>query len=795
MNLALVTINVYNKYSGDYMQEQYKDKELLIICPTDEKMKILNKLKEENSIYDIKFMTIEEFKSNYFFSYDEKAIYYLMKKYSYNIDVCKVYLNNLYPIDIAKNYKSTKLQFLKSIKQELIENNLLYFNPSFKKYLEKKTIIIKNYYKLEKYLDEILNNKIELETKYELKSIIEYKTMEEEINGVCLEIIDLIKNNIPLNKIFLTNITTDYNYSLKKIFSYYNIPINIDMNYSLYSTKIVKDYLLTNELDLTNLSKLPITKKLVNIVNSLSFLDSDDPLYKTILIDKLKNTELSSKKIKDAINIKNLYNQSFADDEYVFVLGFNQDILPKMVKDESFINDSIKDEVKLYKTDYLNTRNKAVTTKVLSNIKNLYLSYKLETPFKNFYKSSLINDLNLEITSPKEDKLTFTNKYNKIRLGEALDLYKLYNTKSDNLKTLLTHYNIPYNTYSNHFSKIDNNNYLNYLDNNLRLSYTSLNSYSECKFKYYIKYILKLDPFVDTFQSYIGQMYHKILSLYKKTNFNFLDEYNKYLEKRELSLKEKVLLIRLKKELLELIDLLNKQELITGYNDSLYEKKIDLSLSKKINVIFTGTIDKIMYYKKIEDTYFSIIDYKSGSVDTNIELMKYGLHMQLPVYLYLIHYSKVFANPIFTGIYYQNILFPYPNYEGKDISLLKQERIKLQGYSIEDPSIIERFDSTMEKSELIKSMAYTEEKGFSRYSKVINDDTLYELVKYTKNYISKETDEIIEGDFFINPKYYDGENISCKFCSFRDLCYMKERDIKYLDKVDNLDFLGGDNNA
>lgn len=771
------------------------EKELLIICPTEEKNKILNKLQEQTKLYNIKFMSIEEFKSNYFFSYDEKAIYYLMKKYSYNIDVCKVYLNNLYVIDVDKIYKSEKLNFLRKIKQELINKDLLYFNNSFKKYINRKTIIVKNYYKLEKYLDNILDKKTPLEKNYELKSIKEYQTMEEEINGVCLEIIKLLKKNVPLNKIYLTNIQDDYNYSIKKIFSYYNIPINIDMNYSLYSTKIVKDYLKENKIDLENPKDYTITKQLIEIINSLSFLDNKDPIYKKILIDKLKNKKLSSKKLKNAVNIKNLYNESFEDDEYVFVLGFNQDILPKMVKDEEFISDSIKDEIDLYKTEYLNSRNKEVTIKILSNIKNLYLSYKLETPFKSFYKSSLITDLNLEILKDNEDNLEFSNIYNKIRLGEKLDLYKLYNTKSDDLKILLTHYNIPYNCYSNDFNKINNNDYLNYINNSLKLSYTSLNSYSECRFKYYIKYVLKLDPFTDTFPSYIGQMYHRILSLYKKTNFNFEEEYKKYLEKRDLSLKEKILLIRLKKELLELISELKKQELLTGYNDNLYEKKLNINLDKKIDVIFTGTIDKIMYYKKIEDTYFSIVDYKSGSIDTNIEMIKYGLHMQLPAYLYLIHYSNIFSNPIFTGIYYQNILFSYPNFELGDIDKIKQDRIKLQGYSIEDPSIMERFDSTIEKSELIKSMSYSDEKGFSRYSKVINDDTLYDLVKYTKNYISKETDDIIDGDFSIDPKYYDGENISCKFCEYKDLCYMKEKNLKYLDKVSDLDFLGGDNNA
>lgn len=794
--LAQLELKVYNSYSGDDMLEKYKNEELLIICPTEEKMKILTNLQNDKNIYNIKFMTIEEFKNNYFFSYDEKTIYYLMNKYNYNIDVCKVYLNNMYPIDISKSYKSEKLQFLNNLKQELINNKLLYFNNTFKNYIKNKKIVIKNYSNLDKYIEEILGKyEIEILNKNTLEVITEYKTMEEEISNTCIQIIKLINKGIPLEKIYLTNITTDYNYSIKKIFSYYNIPINIDMDNSLYATKTIKDFLQNGTIDLENIDKSLINKKLISILNDLSFIDKDDKLYQTILIDKLKNTKLSSKKIKNAINIKNLYNETFDDDEYVFVLGFNQDILPKMVKDESFITDDIKDELSLYKTDELNERGKKTTIQILSNIKNLYLSYKLETPFKSFYKSSLITDMNLKITYPEEENYIYSNLYNKLRLGEKIDLYYLYNEQDESLKKLLTHYNIPYNTYSNQFNGIDNKNYLNYQNNSLRLSYTSLNSYNECKFKYYIKYVLKLDPSTDSFSSYIGSMYHKILSLYRKTNFDFEKEYNKYLETRELSLKEKILLIRLKKELLELIELLKKQELITGYNNELYEKKIDINLEKDIEVVFTGTIDKIMYYKKIEDTYFSIIDYKTGTIDTKIEPIKYGLHMQLPVYLYLIHYSKVFENPIFTGIYYQNILFSYPNYEQKDIEDIKKERIKLDGYSTEIKEILEVFDSTMEKSELIKSMAYTSEKGFSHYSKVLNDDTLYDLVKYTKNHISTTTDSIIEGDFEVNPKYYDKENISCKFCTYKDLCFMKEQDVNYLERVDNLDFLGGDNNA
>lgn len=765
----------------------------LIICPNATKLKILNEQIEENTLYNIKFMTKEEFKNNYYFSYDDSALFYLMKKYNYNLDVAKVYLKNLYVIDENKEYKNHKLKFLKELKLELLKENLLVTNPNFKKYIANKNIITKNYYDLEKYEEEMLNTKIEIPKSTLTAKVVECKTIEEEVNYVCLKILDLINSGVDINKIFITNYSNDYYYIMNRLFKYYNIPINLDPKESIYSTKVVSDYLKTKELDLEDKNKSIINRKLINVLSSISMLDEESKEYQTILLDKLKNTYLSIKKKVNAINIKDLYQDIFEDDDHVFVLGFNQDILPKMEKDISYINDSIKDEVLLYRTSYINKRNKEALTYILSTIKNLYLSYKLSSPFSSFYKSSLITDLGLEIITPDIDTFNKSNLYNKLRLAEKLDLYHLYGEKQVGLEKLYSHYEIPYNTYSNKYTGINNDTYLTHLPYPLKLSYTSLNSYNECSFKYYIKYVLKLDKYEDTFQAFIGSLYHDILSLFLKTNFNFEEEYQKYLERRELSLKERLLLIRIKKDLLHLIDTLKKQQLLTGYDDALYEKKIDVPLDKKVSVVFTGAIDKIMYYQKIEDTYFTIVDYKTGTIDTHIEPMKYGLHMQLPVYLYLIHYSKVFNNPIFTGIYYQNIMFQYPTWtDKKDKEQIYKDNLMLQGYSTEDTSILARFDSTYEKSEYIKSMSYTDEKGFGTYAKVMNNDTLYNLVEYTKNHISEKTDSILNSEFNINPKVYAGKNIACEFCQYKDLCYMKEPDQVYYDKVDDLSFLGGE---
>jgi len=79
---------------------------------------------------------------------------------------------------------------------------------------------------------------------------------------------------------------------------------------------------------------------------------------------------------------------------------------------------------------------------------------------------------------------------------------------------------------------------------------------------------------------------------------------------------------------------------------------------KEVTEILSDLVKQQVILKN-NNTYFSIIDYKTGSIDTHIEAMKYGLHMQLPIYLYLINKTNIFNNPVFTGIYYQNILFNY----------------------------------------------------------------------------------------------------------------------------------------
>lgn len=772
--------------------EKYQDKEILMITPNEEKLNILDKFTNQNKLYNIKFMTIEEFQKNYFFDYDERAVSYLMDKYNFQIDVAGIYLKNLYLIDLEKTYHHSKLKKLKQIKEELLESNLICEYPYFKEYLKNKTIIVKNYPELELFLKNILDKYQTVYSTNEKKKITtkvkHFSTMEEEIVGTAIDIIKLINKGIPINKIFVANLEDDYFYLTKKIFSYFNIPINLKEKNSIYGTKTVLDFLKTGNIDLNNSSI--VTKKLVDVLNSLVEI-KDTNSYKEILKKKLKNTYLDNKSYNNAVNIVDIEKRSINDDEYVFLLGLNQDHFPKTYKDEDFITDNMKDEVELFLTKDKNIRKRESILRILSNIKNLSLSYKDESSFQEYYPSSLIEEESLEVVDINNEDFGYSNIYNKLILCEHLDLNRKYKTESKLLHTLLNHYqDIPYNTYDNKFTGINEKELLNYVRNPFTLSYTSMNSYNLCHFKYYIKNILKLDPFQDSFAALIGNLYHQLLSLMKEEYFNFEREWDKFLEDKELTVSEEFFLKQLKDELKELMKTINEQEEYTEFDKSYFEKKLNVIFERAIIINFTGTIDKLMTLKNVDDTYFSIVDYKTGGVDTSLLNMAYGINMQLPIYLYLVSRSNLFESPIFTGMYFQKILQPKPSFDNKrDVEFQKKDKLKLIGYSTDNKDILEKFDNNYENSLWIKGLKVKKDGDFTSTSKVLSADDVYNILKYTDKVINNSIDGILNADFSINPKIIDKKNLACKFCSYRDICFVKEKDYVYLDKKEDLSFL------
>jgi len=83
-------------------------------------------------------------------------------------------------------------------------------------------------------------------------------------------------------------------------------------------------------------------------------------------------------------------------------------------------------------------------------------------------------------------------------------------------------------------------------------------------------------------------------------------------------------------------------------------------------------------------------------------------------------------------------------------------------------------------------------KGFYSYAKVLSKSEIDKLTDIVDKNINNAIDGITNASFDINPKRIGNTNLGCEFCSYKDLCYMNEKNIVNLEEHTNLDFLGCD---
>ena len=733
-----------------------------IICPDNIKKQILEQISNEKKIINLKFYTLNEFKKAYFGTYKVEAIYYLMKKYNYKYDVALTHLDNYY--------------FDSELKEELEENELI-----IKEKININKIIIIGYNKIDKnLLDEITKYDYEIieekEQNYKNK-VYEFNTMEEEINFIIKKIIDLQKT-IDLNDICLVNVGSEYINDIERLFKFNNIPINLNIKKSIYGTTVVKNFLKNlKENKEIILENDEISKLIVKIVNKYAFRKIDDTIIECIEAE-IKKTYLKNAILDCAINLVSI--DEIDDSKYYFVLGFNEGILPKPYIDEDYYSDKLKEKMGILTSVEKNILDKKLVINKISR-KNVILSCRLKDGIKDLYPSSIIEELNLEVIKEKFSNYN-SNLYNKLVLGKKLDNLIKYNEVDDELNLLYSNYiDINYLTYSNKFTGINNNLFTKFINNKLLLSYSSIDDYNKCGFRYYISNILKLDEYNETFIAYIGNLFHYILSIYNNDNFDFELEFNKFINNKELNNKEKFFIKKLKKDLIFIINVLKQYEEYSELNKSLYEEKIYVNKDANIKVTFMGVVDRIMYKEENNKTYIAIIDYKTGNPDINLDYSIYGLNMQLPIYLYLIKNSKI-KNPEFIGFYLDKLIHNKPKYN-EDIL----KKYKLEGYTIDNENLISIFDKTYMDSKMIKNMKITSN-GFSSYAKTISKNQIDKLIELVDKKIDEARDNILSCNFKINPKRIDNELVGCKYCKYKDVCFMKEEDIVDLKKIKFEDF-------
>lgn len=770
------------------MLEQIDFNHSLIICPDDLKRKLLEYFYNEKKLFDVKFMDLQEYRKNICFDYDIRAIRYLKDNYNLSIANAREVLDNLCYVESGKEYGNEKLNSLSAIRKQLEDNYLLIYNPLFNKAIRDRKIYVCGYGKLKDEDRKITDGEV-IEYEYNEKKyqISTFEDIEKEVGYLYDSIYKLIsEKNVDINKIFVLGNVTDYESYFRRFNEYYGFTIEVHDDERFIGTKKALDFI--EDLDIKNkeelFEKYKDDERIINVLNRYPGYELKE--IKDFIISDLKKIRTDNELYRNTVKCEKMFTD-FEDDEYVFLIGFN-DQIPSLKRDTDYLSDNNKKQLDLTISEDENALIRYNARAYLSGINNLHISFSEKSPFKKYNLSNLFNENEYELIKVEEN-YDISEAYNRLRYGSMLDRLYRYNDQDEKLSSLYeTYRDNDYLEYDNSFNGLSNDQ-INAIDN-VRLSYSSMDKFFKCQFAYYIENILGLKNQEETFYTKTGTLCHEVLKdLYEDKNFDFESSWQNNIKKlsKDQSFcedeKEEFFTGRIKEELKKDIEILKHQR-----QDSMLDKQMCEKLFKnEINdrVSFVGFIDKVMYYEGKNEIVANVIDYKTGTVaKINEKLMPYGMSLQLPSYMYLLRKDNPFTKKIaFGGFYLQHLINSEIKYdENKDLSEIKKESMKLDGYTTADPDRLSICDFTAAEgvSQNIRGLKLKKDGSFYAYSKVLDDEEMDGMVKLVEGKIDEAKDAILKGEFKINPKEIDNRNESCGYCPYGMICFKRYSDLVYI---------------
>lgn len=762
-------------------------KEGFIICDNNTKKRII---KEEKKFKNYIFLSFNELKNKIYGCCDKESVVVLMNDYSLSYDLALEYIKYIPHVDDVC-YNDMKLDSIVSAKNHLISLGLFKRDEFFMYRLRQFPLTfiepIDNVeYKKIKEIVEKYTQVFEYEiAKKQYKNVVySYNTITDEVLGVCSKIVDLIKQGVSKDNIHILNMNSDYEYEFKRIAKNFNLPI------SYTSSK--------------NISYLPISKLFLSSLNEcatftevLAKLPKDDKYYSVIfnLIDSYNLTDmipascysLAKELLKNCNVIEDIYDEMitldefdyYTDDDYVFYLGLNLGLAPRVYKDDGYLNDFELSKISLMRSIDKNKYEKNKLYNILTTVKNLIPSFKKNAAGTSCEMANCINELKLEVVeqnisfgySMVEDKLylaTLLSKYQKYKdFNDYLGIYDISSLK--------------YQSFDNKYKGIKKELLDDFYEKKpLKLSYSSIKTYFQCPFHYYADRVLGLDEFESGMAARLGTFSHAVLEDSYNNDFNFDESINKNMNECAVDFKDKFFFNVMKGVLSNLITFNKEHEKISSLDK--VERECHIT-SIGDGYIFEGFIDKLLYKEINNEIYAAIIDYKTGKDIVSLDNVSDGFHLQLPSYMYLLSKYEPFKDKKINiiGIYLQKVnIIALDN----TISIEEQRNksFRLQGYSNKDRSLLALLDPNYYSSDYIQSMMTLKSGEFGRFSKIISNDEINDMIILVDDLINKASIDIHNGEFSISPKKIDGVNQSCTFCKYKDLCFVKYNDFIDLEK-------------
>lgn len=532
----------------------------------------------------------------------------------------------------------------------------------------------------------------------------------------------------------------------------------------------------------------------------------------------------------DQVLIGDIERSKTKEIKVLFLIGVNDGVIPKIIKDEGFLNDRDRkvlkeNDVELAKDSVeLLYENRFNIYKVLTiPTEKLYLSYSVaDKEGKALRCSILITQIKKIFPEIEEHDNVIDDKHDistaEATLDCAIEEYRRYLDDDEieqEWKDIILWYkkneSLRINRilrgakFSNLPEKISTENIKKMYGKILRTSVSRLEQYRRCPFSFHMKYGLKLNEeekfeirSLDT-----GNFMHDVIDDFfemveqKRLDIKLIDENQLKsivyeIVNRKMGMNKNyifrgspkfiVLSRRLKKVVYQSIEYIVKQlknskfELYgheVEFSEKAELKPMKIELDDKKQVVVTGKIDRVDIAKMNDDTFVRIIDYKSSVKDIDLNQVVSGIQIQLLTYLDEIAEQENFQS---AGILYFNLIDTIvkadKNLSDEEIKQQLNKKFKMKGLIVADIDIVKMMDTKLVPSTYSESIpVYLDKDGNISRSKssVLDREKFESLQKYTKHIISDISNEIFEGNIDIKP-FYNNKKTPCDYCEYRSIC-------------------------
>ena len=345
----------------------------------------------------------------------------------------------------------------------------------------------------------------------------------------------------------------------------------------------------------------------------------------------------------------------------------------------------------------------------------------------------------------------------------------------------------------------------------LHLSASQVNTQAECRLSYFLHYGLRakerkeasIDP--AEFGTYVHEVLEKtVADVMARGGFHnvSLEETQQiaaghsdaYAEKRFSVLSTErldYLFNRNRRELETIVEELWKELSVSGFQPAGVEVKFDgdgvcppIELrSRAMRAYLRGLVDRIDTWQWRDQSYYRVVDYKTGKKDFDYTDILSGVGLQMLLYLFALENGGnglVGSKPQAAGVQYFSARTPYVSIDGReDEEKLEKERKKnrkRKGLLLNESHVLEAMEPRPQREGKWDPQwlsCKVDAKG-NLVGDLANRGQLRMLEEFVMKTLGEIVDEIASGDVSPNPYTRGSSHNACSFCPFGAVCHETE---------------------